>query len=58
MSKQIACNDIVSGCEFTATAPSEQELIAKVACHAEKDHGVQEVTPELAAKVKAAIKDR
>ena len=58
MSKQISCNDIVTGCEFTATAPSEQELIAKVASHAEKDHGVQEVSPELAAKVKAAIKDR
>ena len=58
MSKQIACNDIVLGCDFTATAGSESELIGKVAEHAASDHGVKEVTPELAAKVKAAIKDR
>lgn len=58
MSKQIACNDVVAGCGFKATAESESELIGKVAQHAVTDHGVQEVTPELAAKVKAAIKDR
>jgi len=58
VSKQIACNDVVAGCAFTATATSEDELIRKVAQHAEHDHDVKEVTPELAAKVKAAIKDR
>jgi predicted small metal-binding protein len=58
MSKQISCNDIVAGCDFTATASSEDELIRQVANHAEQDHGVKQVTPELAAKVKAAIKDR
>lgn len=58
MSKHIACNDVVAGCGFTATATSEDELIQKVAQHAEDDHGVTEVTPELAEKVKAAIKDR
>jgi predicted small metal-binding protein len=30
-------------------------LIEKVAAHAAHDHGVAEVTPELLAKVKAAI---
>jgi predicted small metal-binding protein len=58
MSKQISCNDVVAGCGYTATAASEAELINKVAEHAASDHGVKEVTPELAAKVKAAIKDR
>ena len=58
MSKQIACNDVVSGCDFTATATSEDELMKKVTRHAAEDHGVNEVTPDLAAKVKAAIKDR
>ena len=51
----IACNHVVPGCGFTATAATEEELIAKVAAHAKHDHGVNEVTPELAAKVKAAI---
>ena len=58
MSKHIACDDIVSGCDFTATAGSEDELMQKVTRHAECDHGVKDVTPELAAKVKAAIQDR
>jgi len=58
MSKEIACNDVVAGCSFTATATSEDELIRKVATHAEHDHGVKEITPDLAAKVKAAIKNR
>lgn len=58
MSKHIACNDIVAGCGFTATAGSEEDLMKQVTRHAEDDHGVKEVTPELAAKVKAAIKDR
>jgi predicted small metal-binding protein len=54
--KHIACGDVVAGCAFTASAESEQDLIAKVAEHAAHDHGVQEVTPELASKVKAAIR--
>ena len=37
---------------------TEEELLTKVAAHAAHDHGVAEVTPELAAKVKAAIKSR
>ena len=58
MSKQIACNDVMTGCGFEATATTEEELLAKVADHACESHGVKEVTPELAAKVKSAIKDR
>jgi predicted small metal-binding protein len=53
--KRIACGDVVPGCTFTATAPTEDELVKKVVAHAAHDHGVTEVTPELAAKVKAAI---
>jgi predicted small metal-binding protein len=53
--KRIACNDVVPGCGFTATAATEEDLVAKVAQHARDVHGVSEVTPELAAKVKAAI---
>jgi predicted small metal-binding protein len=51
----IACNEIVPGCGFTASADTEEELIDRVATHAAQDHGVPEVTPELAAKIKAAI---
>ena len=54
--KYIACREIVPGCSFTASAPTEEELLKKVAAHAAHDHGITEITPELAEKVKAAIK--
>ena len=38
-----------------ASAETEEELMEKVVAHAKHDHGVTEVTPELAEKVKAAI---
>ena len=57
MEKRIACNDVVPGCGFTATAATEEELLKKVVAHASQDHGVTDVTPELTAKVKSAIRD-
>jgi len=56
--RRIACGDVVAGCGFTASASTDEELIEKVVAHAAHDHGVKEVTPELAAKVKAAIKSQ
>jgi predicted small metal-binding protein len=58
MTEHIACNDVVRGCAFEATAETEEELLKKVVAHAAEKHGVKEVTPELAAKVKAAIRRR
>lgn len=55
MSKSIACDRVVPGCKFTADAVTEEELLAKIATHARDAHGVHDVTPELLAKVKAAI---
>ena len=57
MEKRIACNDVVPGCTFTATAATEEELLQKVVEHAAHDHGITNVTPEVAAKVKSAIRD-
>ena len=56
--RHIACAEIVPDCPFTASAATEEELLQKVVAHAAHDHGITEVTPELAARVKAAIKSR
>ncbi|PWT81114.1 MAG: hypothetical protein C5B57_11165 [Blastocatellia bacterium] len=56
--KYIACASIVPDCPFEATATTEEELLKMVAAHAAHDHGIETVTPELAAKVKAAIQNR
>ena len=58
MTKHIACSTLVPGCAFEATAETEEDLLREVAAHAAHAHGVTEVTPELAAKVKAAIRNR
>ncbi len=58
MAKQISCGDVVPGCGWKASAESEDELVKQVAAHAAEAHGVEEVTPELAAQVKAAIRTR
>jgi len=56
--KYIACAALVPDCPFEATAPTEEELLKMVAAHAAHTHGIKEVTPELAAKVKASIQNR
>ena len=58
MPKHIACDDLVAGCGFTAQAETEAALMEEVAEHAAEKHGLVEVTPEVAAKVKAAIHNR
>jgi predicted small metal-binding protein len=58
MAKQIACGDVVPDCPFTAEAATEAELIEQLKAHAAKVHGMEEITPELAAQVKAAIQTR
>ncbi len=45
------------GCDFVARAESEAALLETVAKHAREVHGIQEVTPDLATKVKGVIKD-
>jgi predicted small metal-binding protein len=56
--KFIACGDVVPDCKFTAAAATEEELLEQVVAHAARDHGVTEISQELAAKVKAAIRSR
>jgi predicted small metal-binding protein len=58
MAKEIACGDVVEGCGWKGAAASEDELLQKVVVHASEAHGVKDVSPELAAQVKAAIRDR
>jgi predicted small metal-binding protein len=54
----IACAHVVPGCDFTASARTEDDLLEQVVAHAQQVHGVADLTPELAAAVKAAIERR
>lgn len=57
MSKVLHCSDVVGNCDFVARGESEQEVLQQAAAHARTAHEVNEITPELAAKVKSAIRD-
>jgi predicted small metal-binding protein len=57
MAKEMRCGDVVPGCDFVARGDSEQEILEQAAAHASAAHGVNEITPELAAKVRSAIRD-
>jgi predicted small metal-binding protein len=57
MSKVMNCNDVVGNCDFVARGDSEQDILRQAAEHARTAHQVNEVTPELANKVRSAIRD-
>jgi predicted small metal-binding protein len=58
MTKSISCADVgVTDCQWSATAETEEELMAKCQSHA-KEHGFEQVPPEMLAKIKGAIKEK
>jgi predicted small metal-binding protein len=55
--KAMHCDDLMKGCDFVARGATEDEVMKKAAEHAKTAHGIDNITPELAQKVKAAIKN-
>ncbi len=53
--KQFSCGAVVPGCDAKFSAESEQELLEQVAQHAQRDHGMDSVPPELVAQVREKI---
>jgi predicted small metal-binding protein len=56
MGKQLACGDVVPGCKAVLQGKDENEVMMKATEHAKKAHGMGTIPPDVAAKVKAAIK--
>jgi len=57
MSKVLSCREVGMDCDFVARGQNEQEILAKAAEHARKDHGMDRIPDEVLDKVKAAIHD-
>jgi predicted small metal-binding protein len=51
-----ACKDVGVDCPWSASAETEDELMALISEHAKKDHQDITLTPELVSAVKAAFK--
>jgi predicted small metal-binding protein len=56
MAKELRCRDVGLDCDYQARGNSEDEVLRQAAEHARSVHQIQEMPPELAAKVKAAIR--
>ncbi len=56
--KQLRCGDLMPGCNFVAEGKDVNEVMAKAADHAKKDHGMTTIPPDVAKKAQAAIRDR
>jgi predicted small metal-binding protein len=54
--KIMKCSSTRLACDFVARGDSEEQVMAQAAEHARKDPGMQTIPPEVAAKVKAAIR--
>ena len=50
------CSDTGMTCPFETNAPTESELMTKIARHASETHGMKTIPPDLMEKVKKAIK--
>jgi predicted small metal-binding protein len=55
--KYIRCRDVGVDCDFEARGATTEDVLAQCARHAKTDHGMEEIPPELAEKVQAAIRD-
>lgn len=58
MPKILRCGDLMPGCNAVVEGKDIAEVMAKAAEHAKKAHGMATIPPDVAAKVKAAIKDK
>ena len=57
MSKVMKCRDVGMNCDFEARGESEQEILQKAAEHAKSAHGIEQIPPELATKVRSVIRE-
>jgi len=55
--KTLKCRDVGVDCDEVIRGSSEAEIMQKAAAHAQGCHQGVRITPELQAKLKAAIKD-
>ena len=57
MAKSLSCSDAGADCGWSATAETEEELMAKATEHVKEYHKDLEVNAELAEKIKSLIKE-
>jgi predicted small metal-binding protein len=55
MAKVMKCRTVGLDCDFVARGENDEQILAQVAEHARKDHGMQTIPTDVAERVKASI---
>jgi predicted small metal-binding protein len=58
MAKQLRCGDLMPGCSTVIEGKDESEVMAKAVEHAKIAHNMTTIQPEVAAKVRKAIRSK
>lgn len=57
MATVICCRDVRFDCDSMIRADTEEKALQQAARHAQDAHGVQTITDEIVAQVKAALRE-
>lgn len=57
MTKVLRCSDLMPGCTWEGRGDSEVEVLMQAAEHAKEAHELNEISHEMMAQVRAAIRD-
>jgi predicted small metal-binding protein len=57
MTKVLRCNELMPGCNWEGRGESETEVLMQAAEHAKDAHNLTDISPELIAQVRGAIRD-
>ena len=55
MPRRLRCRDVGFECDEIIRGETEEDVTRAATAHARETHGTPEITPELAARVRAAI---
>ncbi|HJU88513.1 MAG TPA: DUF1059 domain-containing protein [Gemmatimonadaceae bacterium] len=55
-SRELRCRDVGLDCDYVVRGKTEEDVMRQAAAHAKRDHGIQEITPDLADRVRSAIR--
>jgi predicted small metal-binding protein len=56
--KEFSCGVMVPGCWATFQGESDDEILRQVAVHARDVHGMDDVPPDVADEIRAAISEQ
>lgn len=57
MPKTLRCRDVGPDCDFVATGETEADVMAQAVEHGRKEHGFEEIPPEVVQKARDSIRD-